>query len=64
MHESPYPGGKGAASRLYDSAKGINLIEKAMPLLKMGAGEQAYSLPLLPERYTGHTLGESPGNIR
>ncbi len=59
MHESPYPGGKGAASRLYESARGINLIEKAMPLLKMGAGEQAYSLPLLPERYTGRTLGES-----
>lgn len=56
MHDSPYPGGRGPKSRLYDS---INLIEKAMPLLKMGAGEAAFSLPLLPERYAGYTLGES-----
>jgi len=27
--------------------------------LKMGAGESAFSLPLLPERYAGYTLGES-----
>lgn len=57
--DSPYPGGKGAMSKLYDSAKGINLIERAMPLLKMGAGESPFSLPLLPERSTGRTLGES-----
>jgi acetyl-CoA acyltransferase len=56
MHDSPYSGGRGPKSRLYDS---INLIEKAMPLLKMGAGDQAFSLPLLPERYAGYTLGES-----
>ncbi|MGH7849384.1 MAG: acetyl-CoA C-acyltransferase [Thermodesulfobacteriota bacterium] len=56
VHDSPYLGGRGARSRLYDS---INLIEKAMPLLKMGAGESAFSLPLLPERYAGYTLGES-----
>ncbi len=56
MHDSPYLGGRGPKSRLYDS---INLIEKAMPLLKMGAGDQAFSLPLLPERYAGCTLGES-----
>ena len=56
MHDSPYLGGRGPKSRLYDS---INLIEKAMPLLKMGAGDQAFSLPLLPERYAGYTLGES-----
>lgn len=56
VHDSPYLGGRGPRSRLYDS---INLIEKAMPLLKMGAGDQAFSLPLLPERYAGYTLGES-----
>jgi acetyl-CoA acyltransferase len=56
MHDSPYSGGRGPKSRLYDS---INLIEKAMPLLKMGAGEAAFSLPLLPERFAGYTLGES-----
>lgn len=56
VHDSPYLGGRGTRSRLYDS---INLIEKAMPLLKMGAGESAFSLPLLPERYAGYTLGES-----
>jgi acetyl-CoA acyltransferase len=56
MHDSPYSGGRGPKSRLYDS---INLIEKAVPLLKMGAGDQAFSLPLLPERYAGYTLGES-----
>lgn len=56
VHDSPYLGGRGPRSRLYDS---INLIEKAMPLLKMGAGDQAFSLPLLQERYAGYTLGES-----
>ena len=59
VHDSPYLGGRGPRSRLYDSARGINLIEKAMPLLKMGAGDSVFSLPLLPERYAGHTLGES-----
>ncbi|MEW6144742.1 MAG: acetyl-CoA C-acyltransferase [Thermodesulfobacteriota bacterium] len=59
IHDSPYLAGRGPRSRLYDSAKGINLIEKAMPLLKMGSGESSFSLPLLPERSTGHTLGES-----
>jgi acetyl-CoA acyltransferase len=59
IHDSPYLAGKSARSRLYDSARGINLIEKAMPLLKMGSGESSFSLPLLPERSTGHTLGES-----
>lgn len=59
VHDSPYLGGRGPRSRLYDSAKGINLIEKAMPLLKMGAGDSVFSLPLLPERYAGYTLGES-----
>ncbi|HSC33803.1 MAG TPA: beta-ketoacyl synthase N-terminal-like domain-containing protein, partial [Thermodesulfobacteriota bacterium] len=56
VHDSPYLGGRGPRSRLSDS---INLIEKAMPLLKMGAGDQAFSLPLLQERYAGYTLGES-----
>lgn len=59
VHDSPYLGGRGQRSRLYESAKGINLIEKAMPLFKMGAGESGFTLPLLPERYAGHTLGES-----
>jgi acetyl-CoA acyltransferase len=59
IHDSPYLAGRRPRSRLYDSARGINLIEKAMPLLKMGSGESSFSLPLLPERSTGHTLGES-----
>ena len=37
----------------------MNLIEKARPLLKMGAVEMPFSLPHLPERSAGYTLGES-----
>jgi acetyl-CoA acyltransferase len=59
VHDSPYLSARGPRSRLYDSARSINLIEKAMPLLKMGSGESSFSLPLMPERSTGHTLGES-----
>lgn len=54
-----YLSGKGARSKLYGSAKGINLLDKAMPLFRMGTGEDALSFPLLPERSSGNTLGEA-----
>lgn len=58
-HDSSYLAGKGPKSRLYGSARGINLIDRAMPLFRIGSGEDAISLPLLPERSSGHTLGEA-----
>ncbi len=59
IQDSPYMSAKVPRSRVYHSPRGINLIDKAMPLLKMGTGENAFSLPLLPERSAGNTLGES-----
>ncbi|HVY54793.1 MAG TPA: acetyl-CoA C-acyltransferase, partial [Thermodesulfobacteriota bacterium] len=58
-HDSSYLAGKGSKSKLYGQAKGINLIDRAMPLFRIGAGEGAPSFPLLPERYSGQTLGEA-----
>jgi len=58
-HDSPYLAEKGPRSKLYSSAKGINLIDRAMPLFKIGSGEGSISLPLMPERSSGHTLGEA-----
>ncbi|MFI5322222.1 MAG: acetyl-CoA C-acyltransferase [Thermodesulfobacteriota bacterium] len=51
--------GRSAKSRIFDSSKGINLIEKAKPFLKMGAVEANLSLPHLQERWAGYTMGES-----
>lgn len=58
-HGSPYFSGKGTVSKHYGSSKGINLLDRAMPIFRMGAGEDALSFPLLPERSSGHSLGEA-----
>ncbi len=59
IHDLSYLFGSGGRSKLFESSKGMNLIERARPLLKMGAVEMSFSLAHLPERSAGRTLGES-----
>ena len=59
IQDLPYFFGRAGRSRIFDSPRGINLIEKARPLLKMGAADTPLSLPHLHERWAGYTLGES-----
>jgi acetyl-CoA acyltransferase len=59
VHDQPYIFGSAAVSRIFDSTKGINIIEKARPFLKMGATETSLSLSHLRERWAGYTMGES-----